>query len=295
MQAAPATVRITLSNILFATDFSQVSRTALPFATQLARWYDGKVFVAHVMPPYEPYLSVPLEPIPVDMDRFWQREQQNLAEFASSTALEGIPHEEILQRGDLWDTISGIIQRQNIDVVVAGTHGHRGLRKAVLGSGAERIYRHAACPVLTVGPEVAASCKDSWQLKQIIFATDFSATSLRALPYALSLAEENQATLAFLHVISPPPAEEDREAAREDAQACLEQLMPAEPWCNPEFVVGFDPPAQGILRVARERNADLIVMGVKKPAGVAYSLHLPWSTASEVVSRAPCPVLTVRR
>lgn len=294
MPTAPATVRITLNNILFATDFSEVSKAALPFATQLARWYDGKVYVAHVMPPYEPYLSVPLEPIPVDMDRFWQREQQNLTELASSGVLDGVSHEEILQRGDLWDTISAIIQSQKIDVIVAGTHGHRGLKKVVLGSAAERIYRHADCPVLTVGPEVAENCQNGWQLKHIVFATDFSATSLRALPYALSLAEENQATLAFLHVISPPPGEQDLASVREDAREYLEQLMPPEPWCNPEFIVRFDLPAHGILRLARERSADLIVMGVKKPVGVSYTLHLPWSTASEVVNGAPCPVLTVR-
>jgi len=294
MQAVPATVRITLSNVLFATDFSEVSKAALPFATQLAQRYGGKVFVAHVMPPYEPYLSVPLEPVPVDLDRFWQREQQNLTELAAASWFGDVPHEEILQRGDLWPTIADIIQRKKIDVVVAGTHGHRGLKKVVLGSSAEKIYRHAQCPVLTVGPEVAERCQEGWDLKQIVFATDFSETSLQALPYALSLAEENQATLAFLHVVSLVPVDQDKDSVKRNTREQLEKLMPAEPWCNPEFVVGFDFPAQGILRVARERNADLIVMGVKKPTGVAQTLHLPWSTAAEVVSGAPCPVLTVR-
>jgi len=294
MQPTPATVRIQLSNILFTTDFSEVSKTALPYATQLARWYEGTIFLTHVVPTYETYMSVPLEPVPVDLDRLWRRDEQCLTDLAADHVLDDIRHEAILRRGELWSAISDVIAKKNIDLVVTGTHGRRGFAKAVLGSVAEKIYRHCACPVLTVGPEIAATRSTDWQLKQILFATDFSETSLNALPYALSLAEENQATLIFLHVITSTPADQSRDSFRETAQARLESLMPPEPWCRPEFVAVFNLPGQGILRVARERSVDLIVMGVKKPAGLTFTLHLPWATAAEVVSGAPCPVLTVR-
>jgi len=200
MQTAPVTSRITLSNVLFATDFSDVSRAALPFALELARWYGGKIFVARVVP-YEPYLSVPLEPIPVDLDMSWNREKQNMAEFVSNASFGDIAHEEILQRGELGEAISDLITTKRIDVAVVGTHGRHGLKKFVLGSAAEKIYRQAACPVLTIGPEAAECCAERWELKQILFPTDFSETALHALPYALSLAEEKQATLIFLHAI----------------------------------------------------------------------------------------------
>jgi nucleotide-binding universal stress UspA family protein len=55
----------------------------------------------------------------------------------------------------------------------------------------------------------------------------------------------------------------------------------------------FEFPAEAILNLAKERNADLIVMGVHKRAAFASS-HLPWAVAYEVVCDAPCPVLTVR-
>jgi nucleotide-binding universal stress UspA family protein len=291
MPTVQPTVRIALSKILLATDFSEVSKAALPFARQLAQWYEGKVFVTHVVPSYEPYLSVPLEPVPVDLDLFWKREQEGLSDFAAE-GFGDTPHEEILQRGDLWDTLSDVIRRKNIDVVVVGTHGLRGLKKVLIGSVAERIYRHATCPVLTVGPGVADCCGAGWQLKQIVFATDFSATSLRALPYALSLAEENEATLVFLHIV--PPTIQDQEYAKRHAEEELGKLMPAEPWYKPEFIVGSGIPPHEILRVARQKSADLIVMGVKTLTGMTNTLHLPWSTAVEVMSGAPCPVLTVR-
>jgi nucleotide-binding universal stress UspA family protein len=288
----PVTTRITISNILLATDFSEVSSGALGYACNLARSYGSKIFVTHVVPP-EPYLTVPLEPIPIDLDLFWNREKQNMADFVSAKALEEIPHEDILQRGELWDVISNVIDQHRIDLIVMGTHGRKGLKKIVLGSVAEKIYRQAKCPVLTVRPEVAASARTGWELKRILFATDFSETSLHALPYALSLAEENQATLIFLNV-APLVPYQYKESIVETTCKRLEGLMPAEPWCTPDFVVCFDFPAQGILQIARDREPDLIVLGVNRRAAAGLSSHLPWSTASEVVSAAPCPVLTVR-
>jgi len=292
MATASVTSRITLRNILFATDFSEVSKAALPYAMDLARLYDGKIFVAHVVP-HEAYLSVPLEPIPVDLDLFWNREKQNMADFASQCLFGNVPHEEILRRGELWDVIADIIEKKRIDLVVAGTHGRHGLKKVVLGSAAERIYRQAHCPVLTIGPEAVESGRASWELKQILFATDFSKASLHALPYALSPAEENQANLIFLNVVPLVPYQY-KEAVEASTRKKLEGLMPAEPWCSSESLVSYEFPAQGILQVARERNADLIVLGVRKPGAATLTSHLPWSTASDVVNAAPCPVLTVR-
>jgi len=292
MAAASVTSRIVLRNILFATDFSEVSRAALPYAMDLARLYEGKIVVAHVVP-HEPYLSVPLEPIPVDLDVLWNRARQNLESFAAENSFGDVAHEEILHRGELRDAIADIIEKKSIDLVVVGTHGRHGLKKVVLGSEAEKIYRQARCPVLTIGPEAVECGQATWEIEEVLFATDFSEASLHALPYALSLAEENQANLVFLNV-SPLVPYQYKEAVEASIRRKLEALMPSEPWCHPDFVVNFDFPAQGILQVARERSADLIVLGVKKPGAVVLASHLPWSTASDVVSAAPCPVLTVR-
>ncbi|HTZ96547.1 MAG TPA: universal stress protein [Terriglobales bacterium] len=293
MQTAPVISHIALSNILFATDFSGASKAALPFALALGRAYEGKIFVTRIVP-YEPYLSVPLEPIPADLDMSWDRERQNMAAFVSAANFGDVAHQEILQRGELGEAISDLIVRKRIDVVVVGTHGRHGLKKFVLGSAAEKIYRQAACPVLTVGPEAAACCGRPWELKQILFATDFSDAALHGLPYALSLAEENQAKLIFFHAIPLVP-HEHKAVVEMAARKRLENLMPAESWCRPDYLVVFDFPAPAITQVAREHNVDLIVMGVGKPAVAALQSHLPWSVASDVVSTAPCPVLITRQ
>ena len=84
--------------------------------------------------------------------------------------------------------------------MVVGTRGRAGIGKALLGSVAEEILRHAPCPVLTVGPQACHETGRRGRMASILFATDFGAASLAAAPIAVSLAEEYQAKLTFLHV-----------------------------------------------------------------------------------------------
>jgi len=290
--AAPVTTRVQIDNILLTTDFSQTSNAALSYGVTLARCYGSKICIAHVVP-HEPYLAVPLEPIPVDVDIFWEREKRNLETFAAAECLQEIPHEAILRRGELWDVISDVIESKQIDFVITGTHGRKGLRKVVMGSAAEQIYRQATCPVLTINPEAAVAHESSWPPRRILFATDFSETSVHALPYALSLAEENQAVLTLLHVAQLVPYQY-KDSVTESSGKRLRALLPEEVACTVDFVVAFDFPAQGILDVAHDRQVNLAVLGVSRRSSVGIACHLPWSVASDVVAAAPCPVLTVR-
>jgi nucleotide-binding universal stress UspA family protein len=226
MQATRANTRISLSKILVTTDFSQVSRTALPYAAALARQYEAKIVVAHAVAS-EPHLSVPLDPVPVEGDPAWLEEEAKLAEFALGNTQGIRPAEMLLQRGEVWSVISEIIQKNHIDLVVTSTHGRQGLKKLVLGSEAEKIYRRAACPVLTIGPQVPQLNDANWELKTILFSTDGSETSLNALPYALSLAEENQATLIFLQLI-PLTTYQDRDSEEASVRESLRALVPDE-------------------------------------------------------------------
>jgi len=294
METLQTNTRISLSNILVATDFSKVSKNALPFAAALARQYEAKIIVAHALSP-EPHLSVPLDPLAADADRTFQEAQGRLAEFALGDTLRVRPAEMLLERGDVWDVISDIIQKRKIDLVVTGTHGREGLKKLVLGSEAERIYRKATCPVLTVGPRVTPPSDMNWKLHSILFPTDGSETSLKALPYALSLAEESQATLIFLQLMPMAPVQY-RESDEASAREAMRLMVPsaAEDWCKTEFVARFEFPAEGILGFAKERNVNLIVMGVRNLGDSAVLEHLPWPVASQVVAKAHCPVLTVR-
>lgn len=292
MPTLEASLRLSFSNILFPTDFSDASTAALPYAQAFARIYGARIIIAHAVTPHPP-VFFPMEPIPLEMDGEWYDAQDRLNHFLDCDALRGTVHEGVTERGELWNVLDDVIHRHDIDLIILGSHGKHGLKKLVLGSDAEQIFRKSRCPVLTIGPKVAPPTESS-AFRTIVFATDFSAGSLHALPYALSLAEENQAHLILLHVIPLVPLQH-QESVAANACARLEELLPkdATDWCRSDCVVRFEFAAEAILTLAREQNADLIVMGVHKGTPFA-SARLPWAIAYEVVCDAPCPVLTVR-
>lgn len=297
MKLTDAATRIELKNILFATDFSEVSETALLFAESITRRYGAKLCVTHVAVPSETAM-LPPESWGACEQAIEEATQRDMARL--DERLRILPHQLALRHGGVWDVVSELIQKDAIDLLVMGTHGRKGLERLLMGSVAEEIFRQASCPVLTVGPCVPAKTALEAEFKQIIFATDFSHESLAAAPYAISLAQDYQARLVLMHVVTQHMGPlTDSELIVFDRVKELNGLLPpdAELWCRPEYVVNFGDPADCILQAAQERNVDLIVLGVRPPTGFfgfGAATHASTATAHTLVSLAACPVLTVR-
>jgi Universal stress protein family len=112
--------------------------------------------------------------------------------------LAGLQYEFIIREGNVWEQLEFIIQEKHIDAVVVGTHRSEGLGRLMLGSVAEQIFRQANCLVLTVGPgsQESSLIERKENSHPFLFATDFSAPSLGALPYAASFANHFGAKLS---------------------------------------------------------------------------------------------------
>jgi nucleotide-binding universal stress UspA family protein len=279
--------RIELNRILFATDFSPAAGAAIPYAAALTKRYGAKLYVVHVRPAVE-WVFTPVagwqvleQASKIDMAR---AKREILAFFPDSQP------EVLLTEGTVWRALRSIISANEIDLIVIGTRGRSGIAKLLLGSTAEEILRKARCPVLTVGPHALARA-NTGEFRKVLFATDFSSESLPA-SYAVSLAQEYQASLILMHVV-----ERRHPADFSWAAHLLDNLVTSEAefWCTPECVVETGDPAEKICEVASERQAELIVMGAHQTGGLGpVPTHLAITTAHKVVSRAPCPVLTVR-
>jgi nucleotide-binding universal stress UspA family protein len=299
MTTVEATRRIAVKNVLFATDFSPCSNAALPYALSVARRYGATLHAAHVMPSEADFLLMSPENWTVALEEEDKRIQGYIEQLENQ--VRGLPHDVLMPRGEVSDALAEIIAGREIDLLVLGTHGRAGVRKLFMGSVAEEIFRRAACPVLSVGPNVSCKPQDEIQFRHILFATDFSKESLAALPYAISLAEENQAKLTILHVIEQPAAGVlDLKAATASLTRRLKALVPpeAEPWCDAECLVEFGElfarPADKILEVAQAQAADLIVLGVRPVHGKSGLVTHLASTTARILTQAACPVLTVR-
>jgi len=199
------------------------------------------------------------------------------------------------------------------ELLVMGTHGRSGFERFLLGSVTEKVLRKASCPVLTVPrrhPDAVPATPVLF--KQILCPVDFSDCSMQALNYAMSLAQEADAHLTVLHVMAHEMAVTDdaysaillndregladfRERREADARQRLKQAVPetVAAYCSVETMVSSGKPSREILRIAAERQSDLIVVGVHGRG--AADLMFFGSTTNHVVREATCPVLTVRR
>lgn len=142
-------------------------------------------------------------------------------------------------------------------------------------------------------------------MKTILHPTDFSSASRPAFKRAIALAKKDRATLALLHVmppmipagnlyVSPRTYDEWAAAATESAKKAMDRLLKRAraAGVRAKSIILVGTPAEVIVRAARRRRADLVVMGTHGRSGV--SRFLLGSVASRVIAASPCPVLTVR-
>ena len=290
MECAITLSRIGISKILLVTDFSPESENALQCSLTLARRYGSKLLITRVFPAE---VSTAMgDTWPVLMDSARRSAEASMEQLQQREDLKPLPHEVVTRSSDTWDGISQVVLDRSIDLVVTGTHKCGNINSLIMGSIAEKVIRHAPCPVLTLGPHVGPLATD--RFGHILYATDFSSGSLAALTYALSLAEQDRAELTMLHIIESKSVSDSYliEWKRQNREN-LRRLIPRELDLayKPEIEVELGDPAEEILLLAETRNAELIVMG-SHPG--TLSTHFPWTTLHQVLQKAPCPVLTVR-
>ena len=283
--------QISLERVLFATDFSFASQIALSHTVAIAQRYQSKVYVAHVLSP-ELFKSVPRKMLKEAIRQTREHATHEMSSLVRQGGLRELPHQIMVEEGDIPKVLLRLIRDHAIDLLVIGTRGYRGVKRMLLGSVAEKVFRQAPCPVLVVPPLT----REQVVVRHILYPTDFSQYSLQVAPYAFSLARHYRAKLILLHVVEGAiiHSAADLERKRGHVAARLQKSVPArvKRELKPELEVEFGEPARNIRKVAAEWQVGLIVMGVRR--GKPAAAHLPEGTAYKVVRSAPCPVLTIR-
>jgi nucleotide-binding universal stress UspA family protein len=142
--------------ILCPTDFSPPARAALGVAADLARASAGKLILLHVWQDAGAYALLPegaivLQSLAVEIPAEAERQ---LAEWKRSAEQLGAPSVVTrLVEGPAWARIVEAVAPEGADLIVMGTHGRTGLKHALIGSVAEKVVRHASCPVLVTRTE----------------------------------------------------------------------------------------------------------------------------------------------
>ncbi len=298
-------MRVLFKNILCATDFSAFSNHTINYGVALAKEFEAKLFVSHVidLSSVAIYGEFQLDPVG-QQNRIMEDAEVQLREL---TGDQPISWEPLITVGKPADEISRAVEERGIDLVITATRGRSGLKRIILGSVTERLMRTLTCPLLVVNsPEhqFFSSADQVIKIEKILVGCDFSPDSGLALKHALSLAQEFEAELHLTHVIETPTQpvlyKEDTSASEEiqhDYRDLLAQklkdMVPVDAryWCAPQTGLLEGQPYEEIVTYAELNDIDMIVLGVRGH-GLVKTLFLG-STTDRVVRRSPCPVLSV--
>jgi len=297
---------VEFKRILCPVDLSELSVRTLAYAGAIASWYDAHLTALHVVPSLTPMdVRTGVEPVsmvyPLSRDEVLEQLRQTVAAAGLGEGTVALTAEA----GEAAATVVDQAVAMRADLLVMGTHGRSGFDRFFLGSVTEKVLRKAPCAVLTVPPHAPATPPSEVALRTILCPIDFSSAALEAFGLALDLARHSDASVVLVHAIEFLAEEEPREYAHfnvpefrsyllEDARQRLESLVSGEPRLNRgvRTVVVVGRAHHGILHIAVDEGADLIVMGAQGRGGAALALF--GSTTQQVVRGATCPVLTVR-
>ena len=292
-----------LERILCPVDFSEFSARAYRYGGSVAEHYGAKLAVQHVVELWR-YPSAGFAASAALYDEFCQAVcesgKEQLQEFVKNNSGDGFQPEFVVHQGMAPDAILSFAQASKADGIVMGTHGQRGFDRLMLGSVTDRVMRRASCPVLVVrNPprDLMATDKEGrhvHRLRQVLFCTDFSENSERALNHAVSATEEYDAELTLLHVLEEVPSPAKTEKAIAAATEQLDKLIPPERRKSLKIktAVRIGKPYRQIIQFAEDEQIDMVAMGVHGRGSLDLAVF--GSTTYRVMQLGPCPVLAVR-
>lgn len=261
-------------SVLCPVDFSENSRGALRYAAAIASHLGARLTLLAVNDPLlvesAQIAAGPshlVEDTVREVDTFCRETLGGKVHAVGDVRLEvgaGKPAAEILR----------ISRERGCDLIVMGSHGATGFRKLFFGSTTERVLRETTVPVLVTPAEDAGlrHVDDARTgVRRVLAPVDLTPATAHQIAIAQKVAEHLRLPLLLLHVIEPvrsmvagqprlPKIDaERRDRAERELEAAVATLSPV---VKPEALIAYGEPAEEIAKVATERNAGLIVMGL---------------------------------
>jgi nucleotide-binding universal stress UspA family protein len=277
--------------ILVAVDSSESGTNALHQAFKLANDEKCWITVTSVVPPYEGEIEL----VGVADIRAALRKpcDEALAEVEKIAKTERMLIKTVCEEGEVHERIVDLADAENCDVIVMGRRGLRRIERALIGSVTARVIGHTQRDVLVVPLGTVVG----W--KKIVFATDGSKHSVKAADRAIQFAKSYGGELRVISVVDvpsefyaeAPQAVEDLVRKAKSYVADVKKKAEAE-GVETETFVGEAEADEAITNLAKEQNADMIIIGSHGRTGLRRLLM--GSVAEKVIGYAPCPVLVVK-
>ena len=293
----PISDMLAIERILFPTDFSEGTVRTLEYAVRFSTRFQASLHVIYVNGSSAWSAGTGADYRILEKDD-WSDAFKDFvrAHTADTSAVAKVIYQEVAGSATA-ESILQYAREQDIDLIVMGTHGHRGLGRLLLGSTAQEVTRLSTCPVLTVGGKKAEA--GAAFLRRLLVPVDFSDHSQKALESARELADRFDASLVLLHVLQQVATPSSlgvsfpslaNPEVHQRARDLLEKMVQDLPGTEVHVVDGL--PAHEIVEFAGNREIDVIVIATHGLTG--FERFLMGSVTEQVLRLAPCPVFTVK-
>lgn len=293
MKPTRRTVRSPFKNVLLATDFSVSLEGSFKAALRLCQMNGASLRILHVLKGdvvAEAETGLQLGTGLLDSEAL-----RLLSQLSVRAREAGVDCKSSIETGVASAKILEAIEADDIDLAILGTSEPRGSKRLVFGPTAEAVMRIAACPIMTIGPVAADLIKKNASKGPVVFATDFHSLTREAIRLAVSYCESTGLRLHCLHVLPRTLQSSDGDqtlsailtsALRYLAATCaVDADMPV---CRVTYGSEI---SNAIVDYAREQQASLIFLGVRRSSMIAADEPLP--IAFRIITEAPCPVVTI--
>ncbi|UII24485.1 universal stress protein [Fulvivirga maritima] len=277
-----------MKRILVPTDFSDQAKYALDAAHKIALKTGAALVLIHVIEDanvtsvhYTGEVELPEMTDRLFMMRMIEKGKKNLEKLATSEAFADIVVEQELRIGSPYHNIRDIVSEQEVDLVVMGTKGSSGVEEFLIGSNAEKVVRHAKCPVLTIHEKLQSDSLDT-----IVYATALDEDEIASFEVVKAFQAMYGAKINIVRINTPNNFQPDRVALKE-----LEEFAEKLGVDNYEVRIFNDnSEEEGIIYFAEQVKAELIAMATHGRTGLSHLLG--GSIAEDVVNHTRRPVLT---
>lgn len=277
-----------MKKILVPTDFSVQAENALKVAAQLAKQYNGEIYLLHM-------LELPMQLVGTgsavgggtnnlpEALYFMKLAKKRFSEILSEPYLRDIKVYETVEFHQAFEGIMEVSEKYDCDIIIMGSHGATGFKEMFIGSNTEKVVRNSHIPVLVIKNE-----HTHFKVEDFVFATDCELENKHTLNQAIRFAEKIGSKIHLVYINTA-----NNFKTSEDTNKCLSDFIKGTDLKNYSFNVYNDVTVEsGILNFAKSINAGLIGIGTHGRKGLAHFFN--GSISEDLVNHAQMPVVTFK-
>lgn len=272
-----------MKKILVPTDFSAQAENALKIAATMAARNGGQIHLHHSAEiPLHLATNGDTRNLPEAL-YFIKLAEKQFSELLKKPYLQDISIHETIGHSEIYDDIKEAVRKNDIDLIVMGSHGSSGFREMFIGSNTEKVVRTSEIPVLVIKND-----HKNFEVKDFVFATDFSEECRKPFMEAQKFAKAMGAHMHLL-LINTPSGFKTTAEARE----IMEKFVRGTAAENYSLNIYNDISVEkGILNFSKEINAQLIGMSTHGRKGLSHFFN--GSISEDMVNHANMPVITFK-